>query len=466
MVEKKYFDKCVFRLEPPQPPLVEIDDNALQSVSKVRSIKTISSMDKVQVELFKPAFIEDTLNRILTTTFHSEPPQAPLLEIDDNISKPIFKTKTWDTFSIELIRVTGPVFIQEVNYSHKYLLCLEAPQSPPLDIVDSSITKTVAVTKHFNKCSVRGPLFLFLLYPFSGEENLKNKSFLFRLDPPQAPSIDIEDRIVNSISRIKNICETFQNQDFHHVVAVYPFSEDAKYSYCSDYSLKLLKLDSPQPPPLEIEDNILKPSSCLRTFNDFAPSPPTLHLPMEMIMFECETFLFRLEPPQPPQIEIEDTANIIMYIEKRLDSEKYIEQTSSVFHPVDTPEQFIIHENLTISQDLQRPEVDVNDKINKTVTHPRKHFVNSETIFPICTVTIPNIPLTTSTRNDPRRSPPPAPPTELTDKPNSINFCKKNYQEISSTCVQFLQPQSYADILLRKVEILFNLFALALHVNS
>ena len=146
-----------------------------------------------------------------------KPPQAPLIEIDYNISKPLFKTKyfTFDSTAIEPIeKPEFVVSITDENYFSKNFLklkmLLEPPQPPEIEVVDTAI-KNIPVAKNFNKCSVRGPLFLFLVYPFCGEENLKNKSSLFRLDSPQAPSVEIEDKIANSISRIKNINETFSS---------------------------------------------------------------------------------------------------------------------------------------------------------------------------------------------------------------------------------------------------------------
>ena len=96
--------------------------------------------------------------------------------------------------------------------------------------------------------------------------------------------------------------------------------QGSEYSYSSTSLSKLLKLESPQLPPLEIEDFIIpKPVSVLRKYFDITVHPNEIQAPPVKIICETKiiserkiiseesdvTFVFRLEPPQPPQIEIE-----------------------------------------------------------------------------------------------------------------------------------------------------------------
>ena len=162
-------------------------------------------------------------------------------------------------------------------------------------------------------------------------------------------------------------------------------------------------------------------------------------------------------PPQPPQIEVEDTANSIMYIKKSLEIERFIHQIYSIaIPPVIPAESVIFPQNWKPSSDLQRPEVDINDRVNLSISEP-KIIEENENILNQSLVIIPLQPLITSVRADKlERSPPPEPPIELSDTQNSIRFCKKNYQKEemmpSTNSFQFLQPESYSDILLRRVE--------------
>ena len=143
-----------------------------------------------------------------------------------------------------------------------------------------------------------------------------------------------------------------------------------------------------------------------------------------------------------------------MYIEKSLEIEQFIHQIYSIAIPPVIPEDLVlIPPNVKQSSDLQRPEVDINDKVNLSVSQP-KLVEENENILNQTLVIIPSQPLITSVRADKlERSPPPEPPIEVSDTQNSIRFCKKNYQKEemmpSTNSFQFLQPESYSDILLR-----------------
>ena len=64
-----------------------------------------------------------------------------------------------------------------------------------------------------------------------------------------------------------------------------------------------------------------------------------------------------------------------------------------------------------LSQDLQRPEVDINDATNVSKSLMKELVVENRNIFDITKVIIPCAALITSSRQDFRRSPPPDAPT-------------------------------------------------------
>ena len=97
--------------------------------------------------------------------------------------------------------------------------------------------------------------------------------------------------------------------------------QGSEYSYSSTSLLKLLKLEPPQPPLHEIEDIIIpKPVTKPRKYFVITVHPNEIQVPPVKIICEAKiiyerknilvgsdvTFVFRLEPPQPPQIEIEE----------------------------------------------------------------------------------------------------------------------------------------------------------------
>ena len=150
-----------------------------------------------------------------------------------------------------------------------------------------------------------------------------------------------------------------------------------------------------------------------------------------------------------------------MYIEKSLEIEQFIHKIYSIAIPPVIPEDLVLFPpNLKQSSDLQRPEVDINDKVNLSVSEP-KIIEENENILNQSLVIIPTQPLITSVRTDKlERSPPPEPPIEVSDTQNSIKFCKKNYQKQemmpSTNSCQLLQPETCLDILLRQVNSKFS----------
>ena len=220
-------------------------------------------------------------------------------------------------------------------------------------------------------------------------------------------------------------------------------------------------MDPPQPPPVHLEDKIQKPVfKILRTISricNVLQEDPSLHSPQipTKICIDSprDPSLFRLSPPQPPLIEIEDVVNRLVPLLKRcLDHEGLLAQEPVCVIPAQTQEPpMSVHDFRIPSTDLQRPQVDINDKVNTLLKSPCKVFEEHSNCD--VTVTVPWSPLITSCRKELRRSPPTSPPTELADKPNSINFCKKNYYpEMISASVQFLQPQSHSDVLRKELE--------------
>ena len=124
----------------------------------------------------------------------------------------------------------------------------------------------------------------------------------------------------------------------------------------------------PQPPECQIEDNEWRPSFRLKHFDEKVLSDP----PSVAVMPPCQTNVIveetgapALSPPQPPPVEIEDTANNLNNINKY--QTEIVDLQLEVFFPSVTQETCRVTE-LCLSSDLQRPEVDIVDTVNNQRT--------------------------------------------------------------------------------------------------
>ena len=81
---------------------------------------------------------------------------------------------------------------------------------------------------------------------------------------------------------------------------------------------------------------------------------------------DSDASLFRLEAPQEPLLELEDSYNKVQILFKDFPDQS---KPDPVVHvPEETPESFIIEKLLAhwSSQDLQKPEVEIKDEINNS----------------------------------------------------------------------------------------------------
>ena len=93
---------------------------------------------------------------------------------------------------------------------------------------------------------------------------------------------------------------------------------ETEYEHCCSSSL--LKLEPPQPPLHDLEDNIKNSEFKMKTLSELNPQTVILKIeprPLDSCQSN-DAFLFRLEPPQPPLIEIEDFTNRALQISKAL----------------------------------------------------------------------------------------------------------------------------------------------------
>ena len=490
-------ERFLFILDPPQPPPVEIIDNILKRGQKFKIINEILIEPQVNSALIRPTTEEFSYPHFDTSLRYLDPPQPPPIQVVDTPIPVIsFRQKVLREESLEgLVSLlcahpSAETMVTKTENINSSVSWLSPPQPPPIELEDD-FSPLIFSEKQFNiNKFVKSQITLTFLPPVTtklqaSQHQKRNETVemihFFRLEPPQPPPLDIRDNIQAPASKIKNIHE-LESVKSLALILQHPLGEEtAKYEY---HGGALLKLDPPQPPPLHLEDNIQKPVFKIRTFSRISnvPEVPTLQPPeIPVKVFSdnpCDSArdsfrdnprdsphdppLFRLSPPQPPLIEIEDSANrIISVLKKCLDLEGI--KTPEYVIPTQVPEPSNIHDYFPIpSTDLQRPEVDINDRANKLLRSECKALEENSNISSSCDVTvpipIPPSPLITSCRKDLRRSPPSSPPTELADKPNSINFCKKNYYpEMISASFQFLQPQIYVDVLLRKVKFLKHL---------
>ena len=421
-VELSHFDFNAFsrHLDPPQPPPIQLEDNLGRAVSVLKKVFLKESPEdlmpylcahpsaELRTKTENPFFLFSSMSWL-------NPPQPPAMELDDNFSHVIFREKQFNINKFVKSQIT-------------------------LTFVPPAVTSRHQATQHQQR-----------------SENVEMTHF-FRLDSPQPPPLEIQDSIQKTASKIKNIHEPECLKAPALILQHSLCEETAKNEY---HGVSLLKLDPPQPPPLHLEDNIQKPVFKIRTFarisnvlqepNNLYPQSPQIPIKIRI----DSPSLFRLSPPQPPLIEIEDFVNCFTRLVKRcLDCDRMISQTPECIIPIQIKEPaFLYHDYFQLpSTDLQRPQIEISDNVNILLKSACKALEENRNVSSGCdvNVTVPWSPLITSCRKDLKRSPPSSPPTELADKLNSINFGQKNYYpEMNPASVQFLQPQNHSDVLLR-----------------
>ena len=462
-------------MDPPQPPLLEIVDPILVR-QKLKMFNEVFVKDPIIYVPVQPVKVELSHFHFAAISRHLDPPQPPPIQLEDNLSQTVsFRKKVFlhespeDLMSVFCVHPSALELGAKTEKSDAIISFAKSwmspPQAPAMHL-DDDFSLAFFREKQFNiNKFLKSQIILTFVPPAvtsrhqASQHKHKNENVEmyhnFSLESPQSPPLDIQDNIQKPASKIKNIHEPESLKALLLILQQqHSLYEEPAKNEC--HRCSLLKLDPPQPPPQHLEDNIQKPVFKIRTFQDsslFYPQSPKIliKLPLES---HRNPSLFRLSPPQPPLIEIEDSFCCLVPVLKRcLDRNKPIEQTIECMIPTQTPESVLfIHDFKIPSGDLQRPQVDVDDKVNILQNKAVKVLEENGNISLTCdvNVTVPWSPLITSCSRDLRRSPPSSPPTELADKPNSINFRQKNYYpEIICASVQFLQPQNYSDFLLR-----------------
>ena len=313
-VTRDYQRISCLRLEPPQPPLMEIDDNSLKS----RKLQKHFLDDKNQIDsfcLFHPNYQKSYFTHSISTKI--EPPQSAPIDLEDKISQTCVLPRKYfaaDNLTEHLITETFLPSGADTKYFDqlgKFLL--ESPQHPTLELEDR-FSRQSATIKHI--CSnLSKPLVTHLHPPLIDFK--ETTCFYFRLDPPQAPPSEIDDTPLKTQSKIRNICEPVKDSDF--VIMLWPLMLETEYESCSS---SLLKLEPPQPPLHDLEDNIKNSEFKMKTLSELNLQTVILKIePRILDSLEClssDAFLFRMEPPQPPLIEIEDFTNRVFQISKAL----------------------------------------------------------------------------------------------------------------------------------------------------
>ena len=480
LFHKSHNDKegrFVFVLDPPQPPPVEIVDPIILGQKMKMMNEILIDHPRSCDILIQPITVK--LSRLHSDASSSflDPPQPPLIEIEDNLGRGVsfrkngfLKESPEGLMSLLCVHPSAETTRTKTENLKSWL----SPPQPPAMELDDDFSCVNFREKQFNiNKFVKSQITLTFMPPAvttrqsatpqQQQRNGKNVDIthFFRLESPQSPPLDIQDNIQKPASKIKNIHEPECLKDLV-LILQHSHCEGGESSAKNEYhGGSLLRLDPPQPPPVHLEDKIQKPVfKILRTISricNVLQEDPSLHSPQipTKICIDSprDPSLFRLSPPQPPLIEIEDVVNRLVPVLKRcLDHEGLLAQEPVCVIPAQTQEPpMSVHDFQIPSTDLQRPQVDINDKVNTLLKSPCKVFEEHSNCD--VTVTVPRSPLITSCRKELRRSPPTSPPTELADKPNSINFCKKNYyQEMISASVQFLQPQSHSDVLRKELE--------------
>ena len=122
-----------------------------------------------------------------------DPPQKPLLEIEDKHIKLHFGEKLFNKISKEpkVLVLIQPTFEQTEGENFQKLtslLCMNSPQPPLLELPDEICSNQgIFKAKLFNKCPVKGPLNIIELRPHFQHYQTKIDKDLFRLEAPQPP---------------------------------------------------------------------------------------------------------------------------------------------------------------------------------------------------------------------------------------------------------------------------------------
>ena len=410
--------KSSFHLQPPQPPPASVDDVAVKkSVQKTKILETFINVD---VFLKDPVREEEARCPGPTSCLRLEPAShPPLIEINDlcNFCCPQPRKHFSDEDDFESARCTypsshdstaapclfdleppptvpvdigdkifqtcaagvirkyvGDLVQQEViaflpstlqhletNPWHS-MLVLEAPQSPSVELSDSFSHQKTKI-KEICSC-IRKPALAHLIPPLIDIKETKYlRVSLFRLDPPQHPPCEIDDSALKTRSKIRNISSSVK--DSESLIVFFPLKLETEYEFCSS----LLKLDTPPQPPLhDLEDKIKNSESKMKTLDELNVKQDILKIDLirQPQKPDSDASLFRLEAPQEPLLELEDSYNQVQILFKEFPDQS---KPDPIVHvPEETPESFIIEKLLAhwSSQDLQKPEVEIKDEINNS----------------------------------------------------------------------------------------------------
>ena len=116
-------------------------------------------------------------------------------------------------------------------------LQLSPPQAPALELQDGFSDQSFR-SKQFNTIkAVRGPVTLLLLLPRCEQQLPPADPCLFRLEPPQAPPLELEDCGQKTRSRVRNICEPEAVKSLEPILLQHPFREESDREYYKCLSL-------------------------------------------------------------------------------------------------------------------------------------------------------------------------------------------------------------------------------------
>ena len=196
--DKEFFRPCI-ELQPPQAPSLNIPDVPNKSYKFDKKLEDIvTDVEVVIVPLITIVGI------IKHPGIGLEPPQPPLQEIEDNLNNAEEKTKDMENYEI-VCGIVRPIFQQGVEQNEKPVFCDSCPLQPPTaEVKDQIISISPRKPKDFD--SVPDMVMLSFSPAPKVMEN-EHTQISISLEPPQQPTIDICDRVNKTRNKEKFLLE-------------------------------------------------------------------------------------------------------------------------------------------------------------------------------------------------------------------------------------------------------------------
>ena len=328
-------------LEPPQPP---------SSSSEPCDVVNRSSVKRVDQEiiLFHPKLdlnilrAEQDVNTTRKSHFQLEPPQESPKDIEDTINKPR-RPRSDQTHQV-IDRNVGHNLPSEPK---QYLVIrnfkLEPPQETTIEISDfvnppSRRPSILLATEDNFNLSITLPTDI-------GEPKTKQT---FQLEAPQTPPIYVKD-FLNQPSKNRPNLQTRGDWSNLNLTLM---------TLGVEFTRPNLLLQPPQPPPVQISDSLNPISNIKKLWQDQGEVVLLIAIPT-ILPDQTNLLQVCLEPPQPPNLQLDDIPNKNMTKLKQLETP----EVQNVCQPDFSVGLHVLNRIELDKSPLQTPTVEVEDEI-------------------------------------------------------------------------------------------------------